>query len=78
MSTSFVYRKSTILVMNLQDTCARGDKYSSKLDIFRSLIRIFETKNSKILSLALKNIKVGFIFLARLFVSLYYREYTNI
>ena len=64
--------------MNLQDTCARGDKYSSKLDIFRSLIRIFETKNSKILSLALKNIKVGFIFLARLFVSLYYREYTNI
>ncbi len=27
--------------MNLQDTCTRSDKYSSKLDIFRSLIRIF-------------------------------------
>ena len=40
-STSLVYFKSTIFEINLQDTCARGDKYSSKLDIFRSLIRIF-------------------------------------
>lgn len=33
-ATSLVYFKSTICEINLQDTCARGDKYSSKLDIF--------------------------------------------
>ena len=27
--------------MNLQGTCTRSDKYSSKLDIFRSFIRTF-------------------------------------
>ena len=30
-----------IFEINLQDTCARCEKYSSKLDISRSLIRIF-------------------------------------
>ena len=60
----------SIFVVNCEDTFTRSDKYPSKLDIFRSLIRIFEV-TSKVLSLAVKNIEVNFIFLARLFVSLH-------
>ena len=55
--------------MNLEDTLARFEKYSSKLDISRSLIRICEM-NLEDTSLALKNIQVNLIFLARLSVSL--------
>ena len=55
--------------MNLQYTSARCEKYSSKLDISCSLNRIFE-KISNILPLAVKNIEVNFIFLARLCVYL--------
>ena len=56
---------------NLEYTFARCEKYSSKLDISRSLIRIFEV-NSNILLLAMKNIQVNLIFLARLYVYLQY------
>ena len=55
--------------MNLEDTLARFEKYSSKLDISRSIIRICEM-NLEDTSLALKNIQVNLIFLARLSVSL--------
>ena len=55
--------------VNLEDTCTRCEKYSSKLDISRSFIYIFEV-TSKIFSLAVKNIQASLIFLARLFVSL--------
>ena len=34
----------SIFAVNCEDTFARSDKYPSKLDIFRSLIRIFATK----------------------------------
>ena len=46
------------------------EKYSSKLDISRSLILLSLRQISKILTLAVKNIQVNLIFLARLFVSL--------
>ena len=54
----------------LQYTDARGEKYSSKLDIFRSLIRHLRYA-SNILSLAVKNIQASLIFFARLFVYLW-------
>ena len=39
----FIRSLIRIFEINLQDTFARYEKYSSKLDISRSLIRIFAT-----------------------------------
>ncbi len=36
-----ICRKMRTFEANLEDTCTRSDKYSSKLDISRSFIRIF-------------------------------------
>ena len=55
--------------INLECTFARRKKYSSKLDISCSLIRKSEV-NLECTSLAVKNIQVNLIFLARLFVHL--------
>ena len=45
---SFIYSLIRIFTRNREDTCARFEKYSSKLDISRSLIRIFVTNESDI------------------------------
>ena len=45
IKVNFIFRSFIrIFEINLQDTCARCEKYSSKLDISRSLIRIFINK----------------------------------
>jgi hypothetical protein len=43
-SLIFLAHLLRIFEINLQDTCARFEKYSSKLDISHSLIRIFIPK----------------------------------
>ena len=58
-----------IFELILEDTFARWEKYSSKLDISCSLIRIFEVNLLDTLARC-KKIEVNFSFLARLFVSL--------
>ena len=47
---SFIYSLIRIFTRNREDTCTRFEKYSSKLDISRSFIRIFVamTENEKL------------------------------
>jgi|GEM_PF-1946686 len=60
-------------VLNI--SCARFEKYRSKLHIFRSLVA--DLRFARIYpALALKNIEVNFIFFARLLLICASREYS--